>query len=170
MQTAEEQVGRQPPGLSPRTPTQGWPGGWFQRWLGGGLPSRPGWLHHLQSPLHTPGGRPGTEEVAVGQVRWLSWFALRGPRRSLGVPPRDISSSPAPFPGKAWGGRVSGWTRTGGGEPGDRGWLSPCPQQPRCSLASLSPLNPTDQAKHRQLGFELSLLFCKCEFYKALYN
>lgn len=32
------------------------------------------------------------------------------------------------------------------------------------------PLNPPVQAKRRQRGFELTLLFCKCEFYKALHN
>lgn len=36
-------------------------------------------------------------------------------------------------------------------------------------LCNVSP-GPTDGAKRRPLGFELTLLFCKCEFYKALYN
>lgn len=36
-------------------------------------------------------------------------------------------------------------------------------------LLNVSP-HPTSPAKHRQRGFELTLLFCKCEFYKALYN
>lgn len=36
--------------------------------------------------------------------------------------------------------------------------------------SSKPPPQPTVQAKDRQLGFELTLLFCKCESYKALYN
>jgi hypothetical protein len=97
---------------------------------------------------------------------------------------RELEIGWAPI-GKTWGG--------GGAEGADRSnalnpqpdscpsvWTVGCepgdgPPPKERTPAALDPktsafLNPTSQAKSRKLGFELTLLFCKCEFYKALYN
>lgn len=140
-----------------------------------------------QVASHLGGGRQ------VSQVRWLSRVAdntkKRGPSQASPRPcpgmrpplPASCPPSPRPWKIRPWGkgGQCACWAANlgspcphpvslaPGGVPSHRATLPNSRLPPW--LRNVSP-SPTDGAKRKPLGFELTLLFCKCEFYKALYK
>ena len=122
----------------------------------------------MEAAAHLAGGRQ------VSPIRWvypLQTIKSRPPPQftwssgpSPDTPrPGHGACRPRPFEDTAGKGAGSG--------PQAWGWSLPSPRAPGSSKRHPAP--PTahsGQAECRQPGFELTLLFCKCEFYKALYS